>query len=80
MGEQLTGSFEEINDVYGQLAWYSFPCEAEQMLIILMGMAQKPVQLRVFGSISCGRVALKNVCKASRTEHNRILCKSFTFV
>lgn len=51
-GERLTCGFEEINDVYDQCSWYLFPCKAQQMLIMLLKIAQKPVELRVFGSTS----------------------------
>lgn len=60
-GERLCSTFEEINDMYHQFAWYRFPCKAKRMLITLLMIAQKPVELRVFGSISCGRVTLKSV-------------------
>lgn len=62
-GKSLTGSFEEINDIYHQFAWYRFPFKAQQMLITLLVIAQEPIELHVFGSISCGRITLKNVSK-----------------
>lgn len=62
-GERLYGTFEEINAVYNQFAWYSFPYNVQQMLPILIMVAQNPIELRVFGSIACGRITLQNVSK-----------------
>lgn len=61
-GESLSGSFQEINDTYNQLAWYLFPRHTQHMLTTLIMMAQAPAELNVFGSISCCRITLKNVC------------------
>ena len=62
-GQQLSGAFEEINDVYDQFVWYKFPCKVQQVLPTLIMIAQQPVELHVFGSISCDRITLKNVSK-----------------
>lgn len=60
-GEQLGRTFDEINDVYDDFAWYLFPCKAKHILSYLMIVAQRGVELRVFGSISCGRITFKSV-------------------
>lgn len=60
-GQRLCGAFEEINDAYNQLAWYLLPDNVQHMLTTLLMVAQKPVELEVFGSISCGRITFKNV-------------------
>lgn len=60
-GEQLGRTFNEINDVYDDFAWYLFPCKAKHVLSYLMIVAQRSVELRVFGSISCGRITFKSV-------------------
>lgn len=39
----------------------SFPYKAQQLLPMLFIFAQRPVELHVFGSISCDRITLKNV-------------------
>lgn len=62
-GERLCGSFQEINDLCDAFAWYSLPCDVQHILPTLIMMAQKPVELRIFGSISCGRITFKNVSK-----------------
>lgn len=63
-GEQLSGTFAEINDVYVQFAdWRLFPRKARLMLINVMMVAQPPMELSVFGSITCGRITFKNVNK-----------------
>lgn len=60
-GEHLYGTFEEINAVYNQFTWYLFPYNVQQVLPVLLMAAQNPIELRVFGSIACGRITLKNV-------------------
>lgn len=63
-GERLSGTFAEINDVYVQFAdWRLFPYKSRRMLTQVMMVAQKPIELRVFGSISCGRITFKDVNK-----------------
>lgn len=62
-GQRLCGAFDEVNHLYDQTAWYLFPYNVQHALSYLMMVAQKPVELRVFGSISCGRVTLENVSK-----------------
>lgn len=60
-GERLSATFEKINDVFGQSAWYLFPRKAKLMLPTLMIIAQKPLYLHVFGRITCGRITFENV-------------------
>lgn len=61
LGERLSETFEEINGVYDQFAWYLFPSKVQHILTTLLMFAQKPVELRIFGSISCARITFKNV-------------------
>lgn len=77
-GEKFRKMFGEINDVYDRFAWNSFPYEAQQLLPMLLMFAQRPVQLQVFGSISCDRVTLKNVGKILIFLHISIEVISFT--
>lgn len=60
-GEKMTGAFEEINDAYDRFAWTVFPHDVQTLMPILIMAAQKPIELRVFGSISCGRITFRNV-------------------
>lgn len=60
-GERLSETFNEINEMYDRLDWYRFPCNVQHTLTILMIFAQKPVELYVFGSMTCGRITFKNV-------------------
>lgn len=60
-GEKLSGTFEEINDVYDQFAWYSLPYDVQRILSTLVAVAQKPFEIRVFGSILCDRITFKKV-------------------
>lgn len=60
-GERLRGTFDEINHVYNQFVWYLLPWKVQHIATVLIMVAQEPVQLWVFGSISCCRITLKNV-------------------
>lgn len=71
-GERMCGSFDGINDIYHQFAWYLFPWKAQQMVTMLIIVAQEPVELHVFGSISCGRITFKNVSKNYMSKINII--------
>lgn len=62
-GEKLSESFGGIAYVYDKFTWYSFPYDVQHKLPTLIIFAQKPIELRVFGSISCGRITFKNVWK-----------------
>ena len=64
-GQQFSRSFDEINDIYDRLAWYKFPNDVQHALPTLMVVAQKPIELHVFGSISCSRITLKSVSTKS---------------
>lgn len=84
-GERLSGNFNEINNVYYQFAWYLFPCNTKNMLSTLIMFAQKPVELRVFGSILCGRITLKNVSNEfhflfHNIKLNQIFYSTFPFI
>lgn len=65
-GEGLSGTFGEINYLYDQFAWYLFPNDVQHMLSTLMIFAQRPIELRVFGSVSCERITFKKVRKFTK--------------
>lgn len=81
-GERLSGSFEELNDEYDQFAWHLFPMKAQRMLTVLLRMAQKPIELRVFGSTPCGRITLKNVGRKrfSSPIRNQFVYEKFLYI
>lgn len=62
-GEKLSEAFGGIAYVYDQFTWYLFPYVIQHGLSTLIIFAQKPIELRVFGNISCGRITFKNVWK-----------------
>lgn len=61
LGQRLTDAFEEIEDIVDHFDWYLFPNEIKRILLIVMVIAQQPVEMECFGSISCSRVTFKNV-------------------
>ena len=69
-GQQLSGKFEEINVVYDQFTWYSFPFNVQKMLPMIMLNAQQWVGFECFGTIPCDRETFK---KASTPNFEMIL-------
>lgn len=63
-GQQLCGTFGEINDIYDLFAWYLFPYKAQHMLTTLIIFVQRPVELHVIGSITCSRITFQSVRKS----------------
>lgn len=60
-GEQMGSAVGEINDMYDQFTWYRFPKNVKRMLTTLVIFAQKPIEIRIIGSTTCGRITFKNV-------------------
>lgn len=79
-GQRLSSSFEEINNLYDRFKWYLFPCDVQKMLTMLLIVAQHPVELHVFGSISCCRITLKNVNKIVNIIQSQIAINPFFFI
>lgn len=65
IGENFCDSFNRISNVINQFKWYLLPVDVQQMLPIIILMAQHPVFLICFGSISCLREAFKKVSLTS---------------
>lgn len=64
--QRIENAFAEIDDMIDQFDWYLFPIEIQRILPIIITMAQKPITIECFGSISCNRDAFK---KVSSTNH-----------
>lgn len=61
VAERITNEFLEIDYVIGHFDWYLYPTEVQRMLPIVIIMAQQPVVIECFGSISCSRETFKKV-------------------
>ena len=61
IGQNLTNTFNEIEDAVYILDWYLYPIEIQQMLIPIMIYMQEPVFIKFFGSISCSEEQFKKV-------------------
>lgn len=60
-GQKLSDGFNEVDDEIGQFDWYLCSMEIQKLLPILIIVTQKPISLKVFGSISCDRENFKKV-------------------
>lgn len=61
VGHRLRNSFIEIYNLIEQFSWYKYPNRIQRHLIIILVVAQKPVNLICFGSNSCDRDTFKRV-------------------
>lgn len=62
LSQRLVNAFTEIDRMIEQFDWYLFPLNIQRMLPIIIVVAQEPVNLECFGSISCNRAVFKKVC------------------
>lgn len=62
LSQRLGNAFTEIDRMIEQFDWYLFPLNIRRMLPIIIAVAQEPVNLECFGSISCNRAVFQKVC------------------
>lgn len=60
-GERVSFAFHGTVIVLDRFKWYLLPNKAQKMLPTIMVAAQEPVQLQIFGSVSCNRITFKEV-------------------
>lgn len=65
LGQRLSNAFEEIIDEFEKFHWYLFPIGINRSLPMLMSEAQAPVEMEVFGSITCCRPVMNFVSDRS---------------
>lgn len=61
LGQRVNDAFDEIKVTIDQFDWYSFPIAVQRMLPMIIAVAQKPVSLECFGSISWTREVFRQV-------------------
>lgn len=61
LGERFSNCYSEIPEKICQFEWYLFTPELQKILPIMMIVAQQPVEIECFGSISCSRETFKKV-------------------
>lgn len=60
-GERISDAFEDINILIEELKWYLLPSETQLWLATILTVAQRPVNLEIFGTMSCNRRTFKEV-------------------
>lgn len=65
LGERVRTAFDEIEMMLDQLKWYLVPKGTRKMLSIIFMAFQRPVEITIFGSISCDRITFKLVSSTS---------------
>lgn len=61
-GERVTNEFNEVDNMFCHLNWYSLPKDIQRMLTTVIISTQEPIVLRGFGNYSCTRGSFQNVC------------------
>lgn len=61
MCERCNVTYNKINDELNKNDWYLLPTEMTQMFLIIMINAQKPLDVKFFGSASLGRYQFRRV-------------------
>lgn len=61
LGQRVTNLFIGINDKIEHSDWYSYPNKVQKMLLIILIVAQQPVEFQCFGSTSANRDTFKKV-------------------
>ena len=62
LGQRMSDEFEGIDFTIDQFDWYLFPIEIKRMLPTIIAVAEQPVSLECFGSITCVREVFRKVC------------------
>lgn len=76
LGQRFSIKFEKINIHSKQLKWYLFPCNTQKMVLIISIITQNPIELDIFGSISCNRITFKMV--SQQTKQFRMQIKTIS--
>lgn len=60
-GQRLNDALCKIDDLSGQLDWYTYPIEFQKMLPIITSNTQQPVVLKCFDCTSCSHEQFETV-------------------
>lgn len=55
LGERTNEMFGAIDDTFNETDWYLYPIEVQRMLSAVMIVAQKPIYVELFGSVTASR-------------------------
>lgn len=61
IGQRFSNAFTDLYDTICQLELYLYPTEVQQMFILIISYAQKPVDIAFFGSSACNRRQFRKV-------------------
>lgn len=60
-GERVSNKFNEVDNIFCHLNWYTFPKDIQRMLPTIIISTQEAVFLRGFANYSCTRESFQNV-------------------
>lgn len=61
LGERTNEMFGAIDDTFNETDWYLYPIEVQRMLSAVMIVAQKPIYVELFGSVTASRETFRQV-------------------
>lgn len=61
LGERTNEMFSAIDDTFNETDWYLYPIEIQRMLPAVMTVAQKPIYVELFGSVTASRDTFRQV-------------------
>lgn len=69
LGQQISNTYEDIEDIIGQFGWYLLPQKIMQIFPIILINSQEPATVQCIGSISCDRDVAKKVNLAKKIKN-----------
>lgn len=61
MGERISGSFGEIENVVNEMDWHLFPIQTQRLMLMLLMGTQRPVTFMGYGNFPAKRITMKSV-------------------
>lgn len=61
MGERISDSFGEIEDVVNEMDWHLFPIQTQRLMLMLLMGTQQSVTLMGYGNFPANRITMKSV-------------------
>lgn len=61
MGERISGSFGEIENLVNEMDWHLFPIQTQRLMLMLLMGTQRSVKFMGYGNFPANRIMVKSV-------------------
>lgn len=61
MGERISGSFGEIENLVNEMDWHLFPIQTQRLMLMLLMGTQRSVKFMGYGNFPANRITMKSV-------------------